>query len=108
MFNKGGLGNLMKQAQQMQANIQKLQDEIAAMEFSGQAQNGLVKVTITGKHVVKRVLIDDSLLDDKDTLEDLIVIALNDAGKQLDELNQQKMGAASAGMGLPPGMKLPF
>lgn len=108
MFNKGGLGNLMKQAQQMQANIQKLQDEIAVMEFSGQAQNGLVKVIMTGKHVVKRVVIDDSLLDDKDTLEDLIVIALNDAGKQLDELNQQKMGAASAGMGLPPGMKLPF
>lgn len=108
MFNKGGLGNLMKQAQQMQANIQKLQDEIAVMEFSGLAQNGLVKVIMTGKHVVKRVVIDDSLLDDKDTLEDLIVIALNDAGKQLDELNQQKMGAASAGMGLPPGMKLPF
>lgn len=108
MFNKGGLGNLMKQAQQMQANLQKMQEEIAAMEFTGQAQNGLVKVSMTGKHEVRRVEIDDSLLDDKDTLEDLIVIALNDANRQLDNLSQQKLGAASAGMGLPPGFKLPF
>lgn len=108
MFNKGGLGNLMKQAQQMQANMQKAQDEIAAMEIQGQAQNGLVKVTITGKHEVKRVAIDDSVLDDKDTLEDLIVIALNDANKRLETISQEKMGSMTAGMGLPPGMKLPF
>lgn len=108
MFNKGGLGNLMKQAQQMQSNMQKLQDEIAAMEIQGQAQNGLVKVTMTGKHDIKRIAIDDSLLDDKDTLEDLIVIALNDANKQLEAINQEKMGSMTAGLGLPPGMKLPF
>ncbi len=108
MFNNGGLGNLMKQAQQMQNNMQKAQEEIAALEIKGQAQNGLVSVTITGKHDVKRVSIDDSLLDDKDTLEDLIVIALNDANKQLETISQQKLGAASAGLSLPPGMKLPF
>lgn len=108
MFNKGGLGNLMKQAQQMQANLQKMQDEIAAMEFTGQAQAGLVKVTMTGKHEVRRVSIDDGAMDDKDTLEDMIVIALNDANRQLEQISQQKLGAASAGLGLPPGMKLPF
>lgn len=105
---KGGIGNLMKQAQQMQANLQKLQDEIAAMEFVGQAQNGLIKVTMTGKHEVRRVVIDDSLMDDRETLEDLIVVALNDANRQLEQTSQQRMGSATAGLGLPPGMKLPF
>jgi hypothetical protein len=96
---KGGLGGLMKQAQQMQQNMQKAQAELATVEVEGQAGSGLVKVTMTCAHEVRRVSLDDSVLsDDKEMLEDLIVLALNDAMKK----------AEAASMGLPPGVKLPF
>ena len=106
---KGGIGNLMKQAQQMQANMQKMQEEVANMEVEGQAGGGLVKVTMTGRHDVKRVSIDDSLLqDDKEMLEDLIAAAVNDAVRQVEKMSQEKMSSITAGFNLPPGMKLPF
>jgi DNA-binding YbaB/EbfC family protein len=106
---KGGIGNLMKQAQQMQANMQKMQEEVANMEVEGQAGGGLVKVTMTGRHDVKRVSIDDSVLkDDKEMLEDLIAAAMNDAVRQLEKVSQEKMSSITAGFNLPPGMKLPF
>lgn len=101
---KGGLGNLMKQAQQMQANMQKAQEELAQIEVTGQAGGGMVKVTMTGKHDVKRVNIEESLFqDDKDMLEDLVAAAVNDAVRQVEKTTQDRM----AGM-MPPGMKLPF
>jgi DNA-binding YbaB/EbfC family protein len=106
---KGGIGNLMKQAQQMQENMKKAQDELASMEIEGQAGSGLVKVVMTGNHEVRRVTIDPKLLaDDKDMLEDLIATAINDAVRKVAETTQQKMSAVTAGMPLPPGMKLPF
>ena len=106
---KGQLAGLMKQAQQMQENLKKAQDEIAAMEIEGQAGAGMVKVTMTGRHDVKRVSIDPSLMgDDKDMLEDLIAAAVNDAVRRVESMTQEKMGGLTSGFGLPPGMKLPF
>jgi len=106
---KGGLGGLMKQAQQMQQNMQKAQAELATVEVEGQAGSGLVKVTMTCAHEVRRVSLDDSVLsDDKEMLEDLLVLALNDAMKKAEATSQQRMSGFTAGMGLPPGMKLPF
>jgi DNA-binding YbaB/EbfC family protein len=106
---KGGIGNLMKQAQQMQANMQKMQEEVANMEVEGQAGGGLVKVVMTGRHDLKRVSIDDSVLkDDKEMLEDLIAAAVNDAVRQVEKVSQEKMSSVTAGFNLPPGMKLPF
>ncbi len=106
---KGGLGNLMKQAQAMQENMQKMQQEVANLEVEGQAGGGLVKVTMTGRHDVKRVQIDDSLLsDDKDMLEDLLAAAVNDAVRQVEKVTQEKMSGLAGGMNLPPGFKLPF
>ena len=101
---KGGMGNLMKQAQQMQANMEKAQQELANVEVTGQSGGGMVKVVMTGKHDVKRVNIEDALFeDDKEMLEDLIAAAMNDAVRQVEKTSQDSM----AGM-LPPGMKLPF
>ncbi|MCX4193252.1 YbaB/EbfC family nucleoid-associated protein [Methylophaga sp. OBS1] len=101
---KGGLGNLMKQAQQMQANMEKAQQELAQMEVVGQAGGGMVKVTMTGKHDVKRIEIEDTLYeDDKEMLEDLIAAAVNDANRQVEKTTQERM----SGM-MPPGMKMPF
>lgn len=106
---KGGLGNLMKQAQQMQANMEKMQEQLASVEVEGQAGAGMVKVTMTCRHDVKRVSIDDSLMgDDKDMLEDLIAAAVNDAVRRVETTSQEKMSGFTAGLGLPPGMKLPF
>jgi DNA-binding YbaB/EbfC family protein len=106
---KGQLGGLMKQAQQMQENLKKAQDEIAAMEIEGQAGAGMVKITMTGRHDVKRVSIDPSLMgDDKDMLEDLIAAAINDAVRRVETLTQEKMAGLTSGFGLPAGMKLPF
>lgn len=106
---KGGMGNIMKQAQAMQDKMQKLQAEIAAMEVTGEAGAGLVKVTMLGNHNVRRVSIDDSLMqDDKDMLEDLIAAAINDAVRRVDETSKEKMAAVTGGLQLPPGMKLPF
>ena len=106
---KGGLGNLMKQAQQMQEKMKRAQEELANMEVEGQAGSGMVKVSMTGQHVVKRISLDASLMqEDKEMLEDLLVIALNDAVKKIDAVSQAQMGNAMAGMPIPPGMKLPF
>ena len=107
MFNKGQLAGLMKQAQAMQDNLKKAQEELATIEVEGQSGSGLVKVLMTCKHEVRRVTIDPSLLsDDKDMLEDLVAAAFNAAARQAEEVLQQKMGKLSAG--LPAGMKLPF
>ncbi len=106
---KGGLSGLMQQAQKMQERMQKAQAELATREVEGQAGAGLVKVTMTGKHGVKRVQIDPSLLaEDRDMLEDLIAAAVNDAVHRVEVMTQEQMGALTAGMQLPPGMKLPF
>lgn len=107
---KGGLGNLMKQAQKMQADLQKAQEELAKAEVKGESGGGLVKITMNGKHEVKRVEIDDSLVadDDKEMLEDLIAAAMNDAVHKLDAHSKEQMSAATAGINLPPGIKLPF
>lgn len=106
---KGGIGNLMKQAQLMQENMKKLQEQLAVMEIEGQAGSGLVKVVMTGRHEVKRVSIDPKLLaDDKEILEDLVTAAFNDAARRVDATTQERMAAATAGLPLPPGMKLPF
>jgi len=106
---KGGLGNLMKQAQQMQENMKKAQAELANIEVEGQAGSGMVKVVMTCRHEVKRVMIDNSLVgDDKDMLEDLIVTAFNDAARKAEATSEQRMSSLTAGLPLPPGMKLPF
>jgi DNA-binding YbaB/EbfC family protein len=106
---KGGLGNLMKQAQEMQANMQKAQEELARMEVSGQSGGGLVTVVMTGKHEVHRVSIDDSLLgDDKDMLEDLVAAAINDAAHKVEAATQQRLTGLAGGLNLPAGLKLPF
>lgn len=106
---KGGLGNLMKQAQQMQDNMRKMQEQLASVEVEGQAGAGMVKVTMTCRHDVKRVSIDDSLMgEDKEMLEDLLAAAVNDAVRRVEQTTQEKMSGFTAGMNLPPGMKLPF
>ncbi len=107
MFNKGQLAGLMKQAQAMQDNVKKAQEELGQIEVSGESGSGLVKVTMTCKHEVKRITIDQSLLaDDKDMLEDLVAAAFNAALRVAEETSAQKMAKITAG--LPPGMKLPF
>ncbi len=106
---KGGLGNMMKQAQQMQENMKKMQDQLALVEIEGVAGAGLVKVTMTCRNDVRRVTIDASLMsDDKDMLEDLIAAAMNDAVRKAEALTQEKMSGFTAGMNLPAGFKLPF
>ncbi len=106
---RGGLGNLMQQAQRMQENLKRAQDEIAKLEVTGQAGGGMVKVTINGRHEARKVEIERSLFgDDPEMIEDLVAAAINDANNRLAELTQQKMSEVSAGMALPPGFKLPF
>ena len=106
---KAQIAGLMKQAQQMQENMRKLQDELASTEVEGQSGAGMVKVTMTCRHDVKRVHIDSSLLaDDKDMLEDLVAAAINDAVRKVEAAVQEKMSALTGGLGLPPGMNLPF
>ena len=105
---KGGLGNIMKQAQQMQENLRKAQEELAHIEVTGSAAGGLVSVVMTCRHDVKRVTIDPALLkDDKEVLEDLVAAAVNDAVRKVEEATQQKMGGLTAGFNI-PGLKLPF
>jgi DNA-binding YbaB/EbfC family protein len=107
MFNKGQLSGLMKQAQAMQENLKKAQEELAHVEVTGESGSGLVKVLMTCKHDVKRITIDPSLLaDDKDMLEDLVAAAFNDAVRKAAETSEAKMSKLTAG--LPPGLKLPF
>ncbi|WP_343154153.1 YbaB/EbfC family nucleoid-associated protein [Buchnera aphidicola] len=110
MFSKGGLGNLMKQAQQMQEKMAQIQEEIAKMEVTGEAGAGLVKVTINGAHNCKCVEIDPSLLkiDDKDMLEDLATAAFNDASRRISEVQKKKMSSISTGMPLPTGFNVPI
>jgi DNA-binding YbaB/EbfC family protein len=106
---KGGIGNMMKQAQQLQANMQRAQAEVATLECTGESGGGMAKVTMNGKHEVSRVQLDAVLLsDDKDMLEDLVAAAINDAVHKIERATQEKMQSAMAGMQLPPGMKLPF
>ena len=106
---KGQLAGLMQQAQRMQEQMRKLQDELALVEVEGQSGAGMVKVTMTCKHDVKRVRIDPSLLeDDREMLEDLVAAAVNDAVRKVEGAVQERMGALAGGMGLPPGFKLPF
>ncbi len=105
----GGIGELMKQAQQMQANMKKAQDEMASLIVTGEAGGGMVKITMSCQHQVRALEIDDALLgDDKDMLEDVIVAAFNDAVKKVEQTVQEKFAGAAAGMGLPPGINLPF
>ena len=105
---KGGIAGLMKQAQQMQDNMKKMQDSLGDIEVEGQSGAGMVKLTMTCKHDVRRVVIDPSVMDDKEMLEDLIAAAVNDANRRAEDTTQQRMSAFTAGIGLPPGMKLPF
>ena len=106
---KGNMGNMLKQAQQMQANMQRAQAEIAALEVTGEAGGGMAKVVMTGKHEVRRVVLDKALpTDDREMLEDLIAAAINDAVQKVEKVSQEKMSSVMGGMNLPPGMKLPF
>ncbi len=105
---KGKLAGLMQQAQKMQEEMQKTQEELARMEVSGEAGGGLVKVNMTGKHAVRRIQIDPSLLDDKEMLEDIVTAAVNDAVNRVAAAMQERMSEMTAGILLPPGMKLPF
>lgn len=106
---KGMLGNLMKQAQEMQGNMEKAQQELANMEVQGESGAGMVKITMNGRHDVRRVEVDPSLMgEDKEMLEDLIAAAVNDAVRKVDAMSKEKMSGFTAGMNLPPGMKLPF
>jgi nucleoid-associated protein EbfC len=106
---KNEIGNLMKQAQKMQQDMARAQEEVAGMEVTGQSGGGLVSVVISGRHEAKRVRIDDSLLgEDKDMLEDLVAAAINDAVHRLDVVVKEKLAGLAQGMGLPAGLKLPF
>jgi len=106
---KGGIGQLMKQAQQMQADMQKAQEEMSSLTVTGASGAGLVRITMTCKHELKNLEIDDSLIgDDKEMLEDLIIAAFNDAVRRVEKTVQEKFSGMTAGLSLPPGMKLPF
>ncbi len=106
---RGGLGDLMKQAQKMQADMERLQAEIAATEVTGEAGGGMVKVLMTGRHDVRKVSIDPLLMqEDRGMLEDLLAAAVNDANRRVEALSKDKLSGLTAGMPLPPGVKLPF
>jgi DNA-binding YbaB/EbfC family protein len=105
---KGGLGGLMKQAQQMQENMKKAQEQLASIDVQGQTGGGLVKVTMSCSHQVRRIELAPEAFEDREMLEDLLVAALNDAVRQVETTTQQKMAGFSAGLNLPPGFKLPF
>ena len=106
---KGAIGNLMKQAQKMQEDLQKAQEQLAREEVSGESGGGLVKVTMNGKHEVRRVEIDESLMgDDREMLEDLVAAAMNDAVHKVADRTRESMSGLTSGMSLPPGFKLPF
>ena len=106
---KGGIGQLMKQAQQMQADMKKAQEEMASVTVTGEAGAGMVRVTMNCQHRVQRVEIDDSMIgDDKEMLEDLVTAATNDAVSKVEKTVQEKFSGMASGLNLPPGMKLPF
>ena len=105
---RGNIAQLMQQAQKMQADMQRVQEELANLEVTGKAGGGMVEVTLTGRMECRKVRIDPSVLTDPEMAEDLIAAAINDAVNKINVASQEKMGAATAGMPLPPGMKLPF
>ena len=106
---RGNLGNMMKQAQMMQENMRQMQEKLATIEVEGQSGAGMVKVVMTCRHDVKRVIIDDSLVnDDKEMLDDLVAAAFNDAVRRVESTTQEKMAELTSGLGLPAGFKLPF
>jgi len=105
---KGNIGQMMKQAQMMQENMRRMQEQLGTLEVEGQSGSGMVKVVMTCKHEMRRVSIDPSLTSDREMLEDLLVAAFNDAARKVDETVNEKMSSLTAGMGLPAGMKLPF
>ena len=105
---RGGLGNILKQAQTMQENLKRAREELAALEITGSAGGGMARVTMTGRHNVKRVELDPSLLkDDKEVLEDLVAAAMNDAVRKIEQATQEKMAGVTGGMNI-PGMPMPF
>ena len=105
---KGNIGQMMKQAQMMQENMRRMQEQLGTIEVEGLSGSGLVKITMTCKHQVRRVSIDPSLTADREMLEDLLVAAFNDGAQKVEAAVAEKMGSLTAGMGLPPGLKLPF
>ena len=105
---KGNIGQMMKQAQMMQENMRRLQEQLGGIDVEGQSGSGMVKVVMSCKHEVRRVSIDPSLVSDREMLEDLLAAAFNDAARKAEATVQEKMGALTAGMGLPAGLKLPF
>ena len=106
---KGGMGDLMKQAQKMQEELQKAQQEVARAEVTGESGAGLVKIVMNGRHDVKSIAIDDSLMEeDKEILEDLIAAAVNDAVRKVESSTQERMAKVTGGMGMPPGFNMPF
>ena len=105
---KGGIAGLMKQAQQMQENMKKAQEQLAQVEVEGQSGAGMVKVLMTCAHDVRRVSIDASVMDDKEMLEDLVAAAINDAVRRVEQVSSERMAGFTSGLNLPPGMKLPF
>lgn len=105
---KGGIAGLMKQAQQMQENMKKAQEQLAQIEVEGQSGAGMVKVTMTCAHAVRRVSIDPSVMDDREMLEDLIAAAFNDAVRRGEQIAQERMAGFTSGLNLPPGFKMPF
>ena len=105
---KGGIAGLMKQAQQMQENMKKAQEQLAQLEVEGQSGAGMVRVVMTCAHDVRRVSIDPSVMDDREMLEDLVAAAINDAARRAEVVSQEKMSGFTSGLNLPPGFKLPF
>ncbi|MGH8510105.1 MAG: YbaB/EbfC family nucleoid-associated protein [Gammaproteobacteria bacterium] len=106
---KGGFGNLLKQAQQMQEDFKRAQEDLANVEITGESGGGMVKVVMTGRHDVRRVTLDPALLnEEKEMLEDLLAAAVNDANRRVEQASQDKLAGLTAGMGLPPGFKLPM
>ncbi len=108
MMMKGGIAGLMKQAQMMQENMKKAQDQLASIEIEGQSGAGMVKITMTCAHEVRRVAIDPSVMDDREMLEDLVAAAVNDAMRRTEDVSKERMSGFAAGLNLPPGFKLPF
>ena len=107
-MKKGGIAGLMKQAQQMQENMKKAQEQLALVEVEGQSGAGMVKILMTCSHDVRRVSIDASVMDDKEMLEDLVAAAINDAMRRAEQVSQERMAGFTSGLNLPAGMKLPF
>jgi DNA-binding YbaB/EbfC family protein len=106
---KGGIGQLMKQAQKMQEDMKKAQEELATMSATGESGGGMVRITMNGRHTVQALEIDDALVgDDKEMLEDLLIAAFNDAQRKIEQATQEKFSGLAGGLNLPPGMKLPF